>query len=87
MMCIQVLVPPAEAARQLVVKARARRGELAGKLEVLGPRAVLSRGYAIAQRQGGQVVRGADEVEVDEVLTLQLSSGVLEVRIIGKRRT
>ncbi len=58
---------------------RARAAE--GRLQALSPLAVLDRGYSIAQRADGHVVRGADEVQPKEELTLRFARGRARVRV------
>lgn len=52
-----------------------------GRLEVLSPRATLSRGYAIARRRDGRVVREATEVGVGEALDVVLYRGRLDCEV------
>jgi len=47
----------------------------------LGPAATLRRGYAVVQRQQGQVVRHPAEVLADEVLRVRLAGGEIGVRV------
>ncbi len=54
---------------------------LAGKLEVLSPLGVLSRGYSIAFNQKGKVVRNARDVQTGESIRTRLSKGVIESKV------
>ena len=59
-----------------------RFGALAAALDALSPLKVLGRGYAVAQRSDGTVVRSAGQVERGERLRLRLAQGgiVCEVK-------
>lgn len=64
--------------------ARERLRSTEARLGALSPLAVLERGYSIALREDGAVVRGADEVEAGDVLDLRLSRGRLRTRVESK---
>lgn len=49
--------------------------ELAGQLRALSPKRTLERGYAIAQRADGTVLRGAADARAGESLLLTLADG------------
>ncbi|WP_072620998.1 exodeoxyribonuclease VII large subunit [Spirulina major] len=51
------------------------------KLAALDPRAVLQRGYAIAQRPNGAIVRRSDTLTPGDTLTLKLAQGTVQVTI------
>jgi exodeoxyribonuclease VII large subunit len=51
------------------------------KLAALDPRAVLQRGYAIAQRPDGAIVRRSDTLTPGDTLTLKLAQGMVQVTI------
>ncbi|MDB9494408.1 exodeoxyribonuclease VII large subunit [Spirulina major CS-329] len=51
------------------------------KLAALDPRAVLQRGYAIAQRPDGAIVRRSDTLTPGDTLTLKLAQGTVQVTI------
>jgi exodeoxyribonuclease VII large subunit len=62
----------------------ARRGRLAlavGRLDSLSPLAVLARGYAIATRADGRIVRHGADVAAGDALEVRLARGRLEVRV------
>jgi exodeoxyribonuclease VII large subunit len=68
------------------VRRRADRVESAAhKLELVSPRAVLERGYAIVQRADGGVVRAADEVQASEALQVTLARGAIDVEVTARR--
>jgi exodeoxyribonuclease VII large subunit len=61
--------------------ARNRLGLAAASLEALSPLAVLQRGYAIAQRQDGTLLRDAHSVAVGESVSVRLAKGRLTANV------
>ena len=55
---------------------------LAGKLDSLGPGAVLDRGYAVVRKVDGRVVTAPEDVTLNEALTVDLSGGRIRVRVV-----
>ncbi|GHE77288.1 exodeoxyribonuclease 7 large subunit [Streptomyces longispororuber] len=51
------------------------------RVVALSPAATLQRGYAVLQKQGGSVVRGADEVTDGEALRARVAEGEFSVRV------
>jgi len=66
-----------EGTRALALR-RERLAALAAQLDALSPLAVLGRGYAIARRPGGAVLRRAADVAPGDAFTLRLGEGELE---------
>lgn len=58
-------------------------GVLVGELEALSPLSVLSRGYAIVQKDGKTLTR-ADDVGVGDVISVKLSDGELEATVCDR---
>lgn len=58
-----------------------RRGrdlaEFAASLQALSPLRVLSRGYSLTQRSDGALLRSAEGMELGEILTTRLASGLV----------
>jgi exodeoxyribonuclease VII large subunit len=58
-----------------------RRGrdlaEFAASLQALSPLRVLSRGYSLTQRSDGALLRSAAGMELGEILTTRLASGLV----------
>ncbi len=73
------------AATALVRVARAELAADAERLHALSPLAVLERGYAIARRDDGAVVRAATEIAVGDALELIFRAGGARVRIESRR--
>ncbi|MFO0613995.1 MAG: exodeoxyribonuclease VII large subunit [Polyangiaceae bacterium] len=55
---------------------------LAARLDALSPLAVLGRGYAIAERTDGRVVRSASEVEPGMHVTVRVADGRFDTRVV-----
>ncbi len=58
----------------------------AAKLDALSPLAVLSRGYALAKKKDGRLVRDPSDVEVAEEIELRVARGTIDVVVRGARR-
>jgi len=80
-------------ARQQLIRAEAacraglheRVRELAARLEAVGPAQVLRRGYSITRRRrDGAVVRGPDEVRIDEQIITQTAGGEFDSRVVDE---
>ncbi|WP_061711625.1 exodeoxyribonuclease VII large subunit [Kocuria palustris] len=52
------------------------------RARALSPQETLNRGYAVVQDDSGAVVRGTDQVAVDDELTVRLAAGELSVRTL-----
>ena len=55
------------------------------RLSGLSPLAILARGYSIAYRLNGQVVRSSVEIDMEEQLSLRLHEGGATVVVQEKR--
>jgi exodeoxyribonuclease VII large subunit len=58
-------------------EARKRLAMAAASLDALSPLAVLERGYAIAQRPDGTLLRDAGSVAVGDSISVRLAKGQL----------
>lgn len=56
----------------------------AAKLDALSPLKVLNRGFAIVQKESGEIVNDSARVEVDESLTIRLAKGTLRTKVTTK---
>ena len=73
------------AAMRVVTDVQNRRfGALAASLDALSPLKVLGRGYALAQRPDGTVLRSADQAQIGETLRLRLADGALRCQVKEK---
>ncbi len=61
---------------------RRRFAELSGKLDAMSPLKVLSRGYAIALRQDGGVVRTARDVKPGDEMKIRLRADEIRCRVL-----
>ncbi len=57
---------------------RSRLEHLKGQLRLLGPRAVLERGYSITRTADGKILRDAGQIQKGKQLTTILAKGVIE---------
>ena len=62
---------------------RLKLGALAAGLEALSPLSVLERGYAIATRRDGRVVRSPRDLRTGQRFTLRVAGGEIEARAVG----
>ena len=65
-----------------VAKARDSFSAYVGKLDALSPLAILSRGYAIAEKDG-KVIASCGDIKADDSLNIILSDGEINARVIG----
>lgn len=63
------------AQQQALAKNRQRCVRLTAALDAMSPLKVLTRGYAMAQTEGGQLLRQVEQVRSGDRFTLQLSDG------------
>ena len=56
-------------------------GKLASKLEALNPISVLSRGYAVAEKNG-KIVNSIKEIKTNDVLDVTLKDGKIKAKVI-----
>ncbi len=71
-------------AEKTVSNSRARLVTLAEKLDTLSPLSILSRGYAVASREG-RVIRYTDDIPVGNEFSLRLSDGEITARRTGEK--
>ena len=69
------------AMRKQVERARASFELHAGKVHALSPLGVLDRGFSLARRADGSIVREADELDIGEELLLRFSRGEARARV------
>ena len=58
---------------------------LTAKLDAMSPLKVLTRGYAMAQTESGEVVRGISQVELGQRINVTLSDGKLSATVMDKK--
>jgi exodeoxyribonuclease VII large subunit len=69
----------------LVQRRRQRATALADRLTALSPRRVLERGYCLARRADGTLLRAAEGLAVGEVLTVEFARGEADARVEAVR--
>lgn len=69
------------AARMRLKQAEQRLTYATRALETVSPLATLQRGYAVASRKDGTIVRDSNEVAAGEHITIQLHRGGLDARV------
>lgn len=57
------------------------------KLDAMSPLKVLSRGYAMAQNQDGEVVRSVRQVQSGDNISITVSDGRIDVTVISKEES
>ncbi|WP_284206943.1 exodeoxyribonuclease VII large subunit, partial [Chitiniphilus shinanonensis] len=60
---------------------RARLAQLQARLDALNPEAVLSRGYALVERQPGGVVTQAAQLRAGDALRLRFADGAVDATV------
>ncbi len=73
-----------ERAGTIIARAGRKLEPLQAHLRQLSPLRILDRGYAIVQKQGGEVVKDPAQAAAGEDLRVRLAAGVLDVRVAGK---
>ena len=56
--------------------------KIQSNLQLVSPRAVLSRGFSIVEKKNREIVRDSGQVEVKEEITVTLYKGILECQVI-----
>ena len=69
---------------QGIERKKRRYVELAAALDAMSPLKVLTRGYAIALSEQGQVIRSVSQVEPGDQITVSLSDGRVSAVVDGK---
>ncbi|MBQ6997055.1 MAG: exodeoxyribonuclease VII large subunit [Oscillospiraceae bacterium] len=59
--------------------------ELTAKLDAMSPLKVMTRGYAIAQLPGGDVLRSVSQVKPDDRITVSLSDGKINATVTERK--
>ena len=69
---------------QTIAASSQRCVALAAKLDAMSPLKVLSRGYAMAQDDSGNVVRSAGEVSIGDTIHLRFKDGIISASVTNK---
>ena len=73
------------AENQVISRSNQRYIALTAKLDAMSPLKVLTRGYSMAQKEGGEVVTSVKQVELGEKITVSLSDGRLSATVMEKK--
>ena len=57
------------------------------KLDAMSPLKVLSRGYAMAQTESGEVLRSVKQVAPGDQITVSVSDGMLTASVLSGKET
>ena len=74
------------AQNQTITKNNQRYIAAVSKLDALSPLKVLTRGYSMARKKDGSVLRSIRQVELGERIAVHLSDGSLSATVMEKRR-
>ncbi len=69
---------------QQLARKQQRYIAVTAKLDAMSPLKVLTRGYAMAQKSDGTVVKSASQVELGENIALRLGQGRVKCTVMGK---
>ena len=69
------------AGQRILAKKKEKYVSLAAKLDAMSPLKVLSRGYAIAQTEAGQVIRTVADVKAGDSVTVTLRDGSFDAAV------
>lgn len=61
---------------------RGRVDLIHARLDGMNPLATLARGYAIVRREDGRIVRGIQDAAAGDIITIQLSNGMVRSKIV-----
>ena len=75
----------AHVAQKILQRNNQRYIAAVSKLDAMSPLKVLTRGYAMAQRENGEVVRSVSQVELGEKISVSLADGKLSAVIMDKQ--
>ena len=73
------------AENQIISRKNQRYIALAAKLDAMSPLKVLTRGYAMVQTDGGDVLRSVSDVESGQRIHVRLNDGALSATVMDKK--
>lgn len=81
---IDLLKQRFRAAEKALLQAKINQSTVAvGRLHALSPLAVLSRGFSIAEKDSGEIVRDPTQVTVGDVISVRLEKGKLKAKVLS----
>ena len=66
----------------ILMEMKKNLGETVAKLDALSPLSVMARGYSVATKNDGQIIKKADDLHTDEEFNLTLTDGSVKCRKI-----
>ena len=66
-------------------RSHARYIAAVSKLDAMSPMKVLTRGYSMAQRETGEVLRSVEQAQIGDRIIISLSDGTLTADVTGKK--
>ena len=73
------------AQNQNISRKSARYVALTAKLDAMSPLKVLTRGYAMAQTEDGDVLRSVEQVDLGQRITVSLNDGTISATVMDKK--
>ena len=73
------------AQNQNINRKSARYVALTAKLDAMSPLKVLTRGYAMAQTEDGDVLRSVEQVDLGQRMTVSLNDGTISATVMDKK--
>lgn len=73
--------------KQKLLTLRERYSKLAASLDAMSPLKVLGRGYSIANRDDGKIIKSVSDVSENEKLTLRVEDGKINCTVSSLERT
>lgn len=73
------------AQNQNINRKSARYVALTAKLDAMSPLKVLTRGYAMAQTEDGNVLRSVEQVDLGQRITVSLNDGTISATVMDKK--
>lgn len=65
-------------------KKQAEFASMLSTLEALSPLKIMERGYSLAYREDGRLIKSAEDVQLEEKVTVKLSDGTLFCEVVDK---
>lgn len=84
---LEILAQRNDAAVQNVVNSKLKSLKICmATLDALSPLAVLERGFSIAQKESGEIIRYASQAAEGEIVNIRLANGKLKTKVISTEK-
>ncbi len=70
---------------QIISRSSQRYVALTAKLDAMSPLKVLTRGYAMAERENGEILRSVQQIQLGERIRVRLSDGTVHATVMEKK--